>query len=129
VQQLGELAAQILNSSRQVHLRELPRTRVTVQVGKASTLAPNRVPTGIVGTLQLSGANGAKINRAICHSASGNRRSDPDWKTETINERDIVEVVSVRLAQGEFGESDRRDTLFSRERREQVSTDTRGGGT
>lgn len=73
-------------------------TLVTVQVGEASGLASKRGPIRVVGSLELVGTNGGQVDSTFREVASRSRRGNPNWNTETINERDVVEVLSTVLA-------------------------------
>lgn len=94
------------------------RTRVTVQVGKASALASKREPIGIEGSLERGGANGAEIDGTFGYVAGGRGRTEPNGESVTVNQRDVIEVAPARLTQRELGESDRGDTLSQRGRKE-----------
>jgi len=93
-------------------LQKPPRTPLTVQVGEASALASKSGYTGIVGSLEQIRANGAKIDSAFRHMARGRGRSDSHEKAVTIDERDVVGALSVRLTQGKLDESDGRIPCF-----------------
>jgi len=108
-------------------LLEPPRTLVTVQVGEASTLASKRDSIGIEGSCEGRRAAGSKIRSTFRYVASGSRRPDPDGNAETVNEGDIVKVLSISLTQGELRKSDRRDTLFIKGIA-QLQFRARGGG-
>ena len=112
LQQLAELAIPVVSQVCESPQYEVPRTLVTVQVGKASTLASKSDPIGIEGSLERIGATGGEINSAFRYVATRRRRAESNGDTETIDKRDIVEVAASRLTQGKFGESDRRNTLF-----------------
>ena len=90
------------------------RTRVTVQVGKAGGRASKRGSIGVVGSPEYIGATRDKVDNAFCDATSLRRGRDPNWNTETVDNRDIVDIHSTLLAQGELGDSDRRGPLFSK---------------
>jgi len=99
---------------REATSREVLRTLVTVQVGKASTLTSKSDPIGIEGPLESIGATGGEVSSAVRYVATRRRRCESDGNTETINQRDVIEVAASRLTQGELGESDGGNTLFTK---------------
>lgn len=112
LQQLGELAVRVVSLMGEAPPCEVSRTLVTVQVGKAGTLASKSNPIGIERSLERIGATGGEINSAFRYVTTRRRRAEHNGNTETVNERDVVEVATSCLAQGKLGESDGRDTLF-----------------
>ena len=112
LQQLGELAVRVVSLMREASSRGVSRTLVTIQVGEASTLASKSDSIGIEGSFECIGAVGGEINSAFRYVATGRRGAEPNGNTETIDERDVVEVAASRLTQRELGEGDGGDTLF-----------------
>ena len=86
-------------------------TRVPIQVGGASGLAPKSDAIRINRSLQRARADRTKVDGAFRDMAGRRRGDDFHGQPITIHKRDIVVVQAISSAQSELGQGDRRDAL------------------